>query len=60
MMGNLRFFFGIDNAIYDQSNPSVKWSLDNLAPDWKTDEDYALVSRFINPGSGQPVIVIAA
>jgi hypothetical protein len=59
MMGNLRFFFGIDNAIYDQSNPSVKWSLDNLAPDWKTDEDYALVSRFINPGSGQPVIVIA-
>jgi hypothetical protein len=59
MMGNLRFFFGIDNAIYDRSNPNVKWSLDNLAPDWKTDEDYALVSRFTNPGSGQPVIVIA-
>jgi hypothetical protein len=59
IMGNLRFFFGIDNAIYDRSNPNVKWSLENLAPDWKTGEDYALVSRFTNPGSGQPVIVIA-
>ena len=56
---NLRFFFGIENAIYDRSDPRVKWSLDQLTPDWKTSEDYALVSRFTNPGSGQPVIVIA-
>jgi hypothetical protein len=59
IMGNSRFFFGIDNAIYDRSNPNVKWSLEHLAADWKTGEDYALVSRFTNPGSGQPVIVIA-
>jgi hypothetical protein len=56
---NLRFFFGVENAIYDRSNPRIKWSLDQLTPDWKTNEDYALVSRFTNPGSGQPVIVIA-
>ena len=56
---NLRFFFGVENAIYDRSDPRVKWSLDQLTPDWKTNEDYALVSRFTNPGSGQPVIVIA-
>ena len=56
---NLRFFFGVENAIYDRSNPKIKWSLDQLTPDWKTNEDYALVSRFTNPGSGQPVIVIA-
>jgi hypothetical protein len=56
---NLRFFFGVENAIYDRSDPRVKWSLDQLTPDWKTSEDYALVSRFTNPGSGQPVIVIA-
>jgi len=53
---NLRFFFGVGNAIYDRSNPRIKWSLDQLTPDWKTNEDYALVSRFTNPGSGQPVI----
>jgi hypothetical protein len=56
---NLRFFFGVENAIYDRSNPKIKWSLDQLTPDWKTNEDYALVSRFTNPGSGQAVIVIA-
>jgi len=56
---NLQFFFGVGNAIYDRSNPRIKWSLDQLTPDWKTNEDYALVSRFTNPGSGQPVIVIA-
>ena len=56
---NLRFFFGVENAIYDRSDAKVKWSLDQLTPDWKTNEDYALVSRFTNPGSGQPVIVIA-
>ena len=59
MTESLRFYFGIDNAIYDRSNPNLKWSLDHLSSDWKTNEDYALVSRFINPGSGQPVIVIA-
>jgi hypothetical protein len=59
VMENLRFFFGVENAIYDRSNPKIKWSLDHLTPDWKTSEDYALVSRFTNPGSGQPVIVIA-
>jgi hypothetical protein len=56
---DLRFFFGVENAIYDRSNPRVRWSLDQLTPDWKTNEDYALVSRFTNLGSGQPVIVIA-
>jgi hypothetical protein len=58
MMESLRFYFGINNAIYDRSNPNIKWSLDNLSSDWKTNEDFALVSRFTNPGSGQPVIVI--
>jgi len=59
MTESLRFYFGIENAIYDRSHPNLKWSLDHLSSDWKTNEDYALVSRFINPGSGQPVIVIA-
>jgi len=56
---NLRFYFGIDNAIYDRSNPGSKWSLDHLTPDWKTSEDYAIASRFASPGTGQPVVLIA-
>lgn len=58
MMENLRFSFGEGNQIYDRSNSGVKWSLDHLGPDWKTSEDYAVVSRFISPGTGQPMIVI--
>jgi hypothetical protein len=58
MTENLRFSFGEGNQIYDRSHPGVKWSLDHLSPDWKTSEDYAIVSRFISPGTGQPVIVL--
>jgi hypothetical protein len=56
---NLRFYFGIDNGIYDRSNPGSKWSLDHLTPDWKTSEDYAIASRFTSPETGQPVVLIA-
>jgi len=58
MMENLRFYFGQGNQIYDRSRSGVGWSLDHLSPDWKTGEDYAIVSRFTSPGTGQPVIVI--
>ena len=58
MMENLRFYFGEGNQIYDRSKSGVSWSLDHLSPDWKTGEDYAIVSRFTSPGTGQPVIVI--
>jgi hypothetical protein len=58
MMENLRFYFGETNQIYDRSRTGVSWSLDHLSPDWKTGEDYAIVSRFTSPGTGQPVIVI--
>jgi hypothetical protein len=58
MMDNLRFYFGETNQIYDRSRSGVSWSLDHLSPDWKTGEDYAIVSRFTSPGTGQPVIVI--
>lgn len=59
MLENQRFYFGVGDEIYDRSNPTVKWALPHLTPEWKTDEDFAIVSRFINPASGQPVIAIA-
>jgi hypothetical protein len=58
MTESQRFLFEKD-AIYDRSNPRVKWALANIPDDWSTSEDYALVSRFTNPASGQPVIAIA-
>jgi len=59
MAENQRFFFDAQNdVIYDRFNPQVKWAV--VTPqDWKVNEDYAIVSRFTNPASGQPVIAIA-
>jgi len=59
MLENQRFYFGKGDEICDRANPAIKWTLPHLTPDWKTDEDFAIVSRFINPASGQPVIAIA-
>lgn len=59
MLENQRFYFGYGDEICDRSNPAVKWKLPHLTPNWKTDEDFAIVSRFTNPASGQPVIIIA-
>lgn len=58
MAENQRFLFDPQNdLIYDRFNPQVKWV--NVTPQsWKVDEDYAVVSRFTNPASGQPVIAI--
>lgn len=54
-----RFYFGPAYEILDRYDANAKWSLGYLSADWKTNEDYAIVSRFTNPASGQPVIVIA-
>ena len=60
MTESQRFFFdATEDVIYDRSNPKVKWGLGHLSDSWSTTEDYAVVSRFTNPGSGEPVIAIA-
>lgn len=60
MLENQRFFFdATQDVIYDRANPQVRWRLTNLPDDWSTTEDYAVVSRFTNPASGEPVIAIA-
>lgn len=58
LTGHLRFYFGNNNAIYDREKPSQRWQVAMLG-DWKTEQDYALVSRFISPSTGQPILIVA-
>lgn len=58
---NLRFAFAPDpgTAIIDRSKSGKEWHLDHLTPEGETPEDYAIVSRFLSPETGEPVIVLA-
>jgi hypothetical protein len=61
MQGQLRFVFEQEQGvrrIRDRTNNQT-WQLANLAPDGKTPEDYALVSRLMNSGTGQLLISAA-
>ena len=58
LMADLRFSFGENNTVLDRTRSTPSWSLPSLRPDWQTTEDYAIVSRFRSPQTGQPVIII--
>jgi hypothetical protein len=61
MQGGVRFVFEQENgvrAIRDRSDNRT-WVLSLLAPDGKTPEDYAIVSRLFDSGTGQ-VLILAA
>lgn len=59
MMSGLRYTFGADNTILDRGKVVQAWSLPALPPDWKTKQDYAIVSRFRSSQTGQFVLVLA-
>jgi len=61
MQGQLRYAFeqeGGVRRIRDKSTGKI-WQLAELAPDGKTPEDYAVVSRLLNSGTGQVLISAA-
>jgi hypothetical protein len=61
MQDGLRFVFEQQDGarrICDRAGDRT-WQLPNLAPDGKTPEDYAIVSRVVNAGTGQPLISAA-
>jgi hypothetical protein len=61
MQDRLRFVFEQEGGlrrIRDRTD-SRTWKLTNLAPDGKTPEDYALVSRLFDSGTGQLLITAA-
>jgi hypothetical protein len=59
MMAGLRYTFGMNNSVLDGGKVNPVWSLPGLRPDWQTPEDYAIVSRFRSPQTGQPIIIVA-
>jgi hypothetical protein len=61
MTGQLRFVFEQDDGVRrvrDRTDNRV-WKLDRLAPDGKTPEDYAVVSRVFDSAAGQVVVAAA-
>jgi hypothetical protein len=61
MQDGLRFVFEQKDGtrrIRDRAGDRT-WQLPNLAADGKTPEDYAIVSRLVNAGTGQPLISAA-
>jgi len=61
MQGQLRYAFeqeGGVRRIRDKTSGRI-WQLAELAPDGKTPEDYAVVSRLLNSGTGQVLISAA-
>jgi hypothetical protein len=49
----------MNNSVLDGGKVNPVWSLPGLRPDWQTPEDYAIVSRFRSPQTGQPIIIVA-
>src|SRR5262249_55600802 len=61
MQDSLRFVFEQKDGtrrIRDRAGDRT-WQLPNLAPDGKTPEDYAIVSRVVSAGTGQALISAA-
>jgi hypothetical protein len=61
MQDRLRFVFEQDGGMrrIRDRNDNRTWQLASLAPDGKTPEDYALVSRLFDSGTGQLLITAA-
>lgn len=64
--GRMRFMFDASSGvatIVDRSNPNLSWKPSHPDGNWKaTDnytEDYALVSGFLSPATGEPTITLA-
>lgn len=64
LTGELRFYFVDDGngtaSVQDRNNPGQNgWKVVNAWPHWKIQEDYAIVTRVVNPTTEQTVVVAA-
>jgi len=58
--GGGRFAFDQQRlSIKDYSRPQISWKPMAQTADWKSEDDYALVSGFLSPETGQPTISLA-
>ncbi|MCX6620563.1 MAG: hypothetical protein NTY38_05710 [Acidobacteria bacterium] len=53
-----RFAFAAHSVI-DRSTPGRKWQLTAITPDYKSDEDFAIISRVFHSHTGETVITAA-
>lgn len=60
LLGTLRFVFihGPFNRLVDRNHPSVGWT-NQVNPDGTVADDYALISRFQSPDTGDTIIAVA-
>jgi hypothetical protein len=59
LTAKLRFVFADNTTIRDLSTPGRVWQLTNRGIDWKTTEDYAIVTRLTSSDTGEPIFVVA-
>lgn len=60
MQENKLYRFGFDHfSVVDRGTPHREWKLGHVTPDYKSSEDYAIVTRVLNSYSGEPLITAA-
>lgn len=58
LMQNLRFKFGPENTVVDRDHPKNVLRIPPLSHGWKTNEDYAIITRTRSAETGNPVMMI--
>jgi hypothetical protein len=60
MKANAEYRFAFDHfSVVDRKERSQQWRLGQVSPDFKAQEDYAIVSRVMKSYSGEPVVMAA-
>jgi hypothetical protein len=60
MQSNEEYRFGFGpHSVVDRSAPGKEWRLAEITPDYRSSEDYAVVSRVLKSYSGEPVVTAA-
>lgn len=59
LLGSLRYVFvlGPPNRLIDKNAPAKGWTI-QVSPQWTASEDYALISRFKSPDTGETIIAL--
>lgn len=57
-IADYRFGFG-PHSVQDRAQPGKEWKLSTWTPDYRSPEDYAIVSRILRSYSGEPVVTAA-
>lgn len=59
LLGSLRYVFveGPPNRLIDRSDPAKGWTI-QVSPQWTASEDYAVISRFKSPDTGETIIAL--